>query len=91
MTNRQISVAVVVHGAFIASVACVIGVPLGVMVGRLTWSEIASYVVVVNRPIAPLMSLCAIAAVLVAVALAATYVPARQAGRIRPATVLRTP
>ena len=90
MTNRQISASVVVHGTFVAAVACVVGVPLGVMVGRLTWSEIASYVVVVNRPIAPLMSLGMIAAVLVAVALAATYIPARQARRIRPANILRT-
>lgn len=89
MTNRQISASVVVHGTFVAAVACVIGVPVGVMAGRLTWDEIASYVVVVDRPIAPLMLLGAIVAVLVAVALAVTYVPARQARRIGPATVLR--
>ena len=69
--------------------ACVLGVPVGVMAGRLSWDEIASYVVVVNRPIAPLMLLVAIVMVLVVVALAVTYIPARQARRIRPATVLR--
>jgi ABC-type antimicrobial peptide transport system permease subunit len=78
-----------VHGTFVVAVACVIGVPVGVLAGRLTWDEIASYVVVVNRPIAPLTLLTTIVAVLVAVALVVTYIPARQARRIRPAVALR--
>jgi len=89
MTNRQISASVVIHGAFVAAVACSIGIPAGVLAGRLTWGEIASYVVVVNRPIAPLTLLGAVVVVLVVVALAVTYLPARQARRFRPATVLR--
>ena len=89
MTHRQISASVVVHGAFAAAAACVIGVPVGVMVGRLVWGEIASYVIVVNRPIAPLTLLGLIVGVLALVALMITYIPARQAQRIPPATVLR--
>lgn len=89
MTNRQTSASVVVHGSLVAGVACVIGVPLGVMAGRLTWDAIASYVIVVNRPVAPLALLGAIVGVLVVVALAVTYIPARRARHIRPATTLR--
>ena len=90
MANRQLSTSVVVHGAIVAAGACVLGVPLGVIVGRIAWTRIASYVVVVDRPIVPILLLGLLAAALGAVALAATYLPARQARRLRPASVLRT-
>jgi ABC-type antimicrobial peptide transport system permease subunit len=74
----------------VAIVGLVIGIPLGIIVGRLTWKWVAdSTPLLYVPPVALVVALLAIpTALLLANALA--LLPARTAARIRPAQVLRT-
>src|SRR5439155_8402735 len=86
---RQSAAVVAWQGTIVAVIALVLGLPLGVVAGRLSWRHVADstplrYV----PPIAGAAILVAIpVALLLANALAAW--PGRQAARMRPAEVLR--
>jgi len=86
---RQSAAVVAWQGTIVAVIALVLGLPLGVVAGRLSWRQVADstplrYV----PPIAGAAILVAIpVALLLANALAAW--PGRQAARMRPAEVLR--
>jgi ABC-type antimicrobial peptide transport system permease subunit len=90
LTPRQTRAVIASQATTIGLVGVVIGVPLGLVVGRGGWRWVATSVPFLYR--APF----AVAAVIVVVpaALAALNVvallPARAAGRVRPAEVLRT-
>ena len=88
-TRPQSWAAVSVHASLLALAACVIGIPIGVVLGRLVWDRIAQGLFVVARPIAPVPALALMCVVLVAVAVVASLVPAWRAVRPRPAVVLR--
>ena len=68
--------------------ACIIGIPLGVILGRAAWARIAANLYVVPRPMAPLALLALIGLVLVGVAVVASLVPSARAVRLKPAAVL---
>jgi ABC-type antimicrobial peptide transport system permease subunit len=90
LTRRQSRVAIAWQATIIAVIGIVIGVPLGIMTGRLVWRWLAH-----NLPILYVPPLAAVAVVLVipvAIALANLLAawPARSAARIRPAEALRT-
>jgi len=71
-------------------VAAVVGLPLGVAAGRLGWSVFANHLGTLSEPVTPAPAILAtfFGAILLANLLAA--VPATMAGRVRPASVLRT-
>jgi ABC-type lipoprotein release transport system permease subunit len=74
----------------VAMVGLVLGIPLGIVVGRLTWKWVAdSTPLLYVPPVAVAVALLAIPATLV-VANALALWPARTAARVRPAQVLRT-
>jgi predicted lysophospholipase L1 biosynthesis ABC-type transport system permease subunit len=78
-SRRQTWAAVVLHGTAIAVVVSLVGVPLGVVLGRLAWTWIADEFVVVARPIAPTVGLIGLLALLIVVAVAAALPPAARA------------
>lgn len=73
-----------------AVVGMVVGLPLGVAIGRAVWSQFANRLGALNEPVTPVVALLAIFAAAVVVANLIAAVPAWNAGRTRPAQVLRT-
>jgi len=88
-TRPQSWSSVTIHAAVVTVAACAVGVPLGVIIGRAAWSRIAASLYVVARPMAPVEMLGVICIALLAVAIAASLVPASRAVRLKPARVLR--
>jgi ABC-type antimicrobial peptide transport system permease subunit len=89
-TKGDAHLAIAWQATLLAAVGALIGVPAGIIVGRVLWEQFAdSFPVVYAPPLALLAILVAApAAVLIANALAVA--PARRATRIRPAEVLRS-
>jgi putative ABC transport system permease protein len=89
-TGGQLRTSVRVQAAVTMLAALLIGVPLGVIVGRLAWRAFASGLAVVMPPTTPVLGLLlTTVGALAAVVIIAT-VPAFLAGRARPAETLRT-
>jgi putative ABC transport system permease protein len=87
--RRQLSATIAWQATTIAGLGVLAGGCLGLVVGRMVWSGVARSIGVVDHPTVPMALLIAIAVgALLAGNLAAT-IPARAAGRVRPATVLR--
>jgi putative ABC transport system permease protein len=86
----QISAAVAWQATTFAAVGLLIGIPLGIAVGRWVWTLFADQLGVPPEPIVsvPAVLLAIPATLLVANLIAA--LPGRMAGRVRPAPVLRT-
>lgn len=88
--GRQLTSTLVTQATALGVVGLVIGVPLGVVVGRLAWRAVASDLGVVDTPSTPLVALVAVAAVALVVVNLAALRPARRARQIPAAAVLRT-
>jgi predicted lysophospholipase L1 biosynthesis ABC-type transport system permease subunit len=87
--RRQLSAAVGATATTFACVACLVGVPLGLLGGRWAWAGIAD---ALGVPSEPTVSITVIAAIVVGMLLAANLialVPAAIARRTRPAVALR--
>jgi ABC-type lipoprotein release transport system permease subunit len=86
----QVEASVAVQATTYGLLGLVLGVPLGAIIGRATWSRIASHSGFAVRPILSLL----IAAVVVVGTLVAVnavaWFPARRAARLQPAVVLRS-
>jgi hypothetical protein len=86
----QVELTVATQATVYALVGLVVGIPLGVIVGRATWDRIAGEA---GLAVVPIVSLAALAAVVLGTILIANVVawaPARRAARLRPAVVLRS-
>jgi ABC-type lipoprotein release transport system permease subunit len=88
--RRQVSAAVAWQSATMVLVGVVVGAPLGVAVGRLTWSAVARVLGVVDAPAMPLLDVGTALLVAFLVALGLSVVPAHRARRDRPAVALRS-
>ena len=88
-TRRQVSASIAWQASTIAVVAVVVGVPLGVAVGRTLWSVLARSIGVVAEPSVAWLAVALALPVLVLGANLVAAVPAWLAGRTRPAAVLR--
>ena len=86
---RQVRATVAWQATAIAGVGLIIGLPLGLIAGRWTWALFAGQVAIAPTPVISPLILLAIPAVLV-LANAIAAIPARAAGRTKPAEVLRT-
>jgi ABC-type antimicrobial peptide transport system permease subunit len=71
-----------------AAVGVLLGVPLGLGIGRLVWWVVADASGVATDPAVPVGALVAIVVAVPVVAVVAALVPARRAASLRPATVL---
>jgi hypothetical protein len=89
-TRRQVSASVAWQATTFGVLALLVGLPVGVIVGRWTWTALADDLGTVAEPVVPVLTLVlAVPLVLVVVNLVA-FVPGRIAARLRPATVLRS-
>lgn len=89
MTTGNTRTAVLAEATTIALVGTVVGVPLGVVIGRLSWKAISDRIPLAF--VAPLAvgALALVVAVAFVLANALAILPGRHATRIRPAAVLR--
>jgi putative ABC transport system permease protein len=89
-TRRDTRVAIAWQSTLLAIAGLIIGVPLGIIVGRLAWKQLAESFPVVYVPPLALVAVLLVIPVAIVVANALAAGPAHAATRIRPARVLRT-
>jgi hypothetical protein len=89
-TRRQISVTVAWQATTLGAVALLIGVPVGVIVGRWAWTALADNLGTVAEPIVPVLAVVLAIPLVLLIANTVAFVPGRIAARLRPATVLRS-
>jgi len=87
--KRQVASAVAWQSIVLAVVALLIGVPAGVLVGRLGWSLFATNLGVVSVPVVAWVPVVAAIPVTIVVAVLISIGPALAARRTKPAMVLR--
>jgi len=80
---------IVMHAIALVVVAMVIGVPIGVVTGRMIWKTFASELGLVSLPVIPFGLVIAAIAGAVALAAIVAVAPAYWATRARPAAPLR--
>jgi hypothetical protein len=88
--RRQVSATVAWQASTTAAIGLVVGVPLGVGLGRLAWSFVADGLGVATDAAVPMALLLLLVPVTLLVASAVAAAPALAATRIRPAAVLRS-
>ena len=88
-SRRQVRAAVAWHATMLAAVGLVIGIPLGLLVGRWTWRQLAHSLGVSTTAWVPAPELVIVAAIVVLIANLIGAFPARVAARTRPAVALR--
>jgi hypothetical protein len=89
-TRAQVAAAVAWQATAIVAVGVVIGVPLGLAIGRFTWRLFANDLGVAPEVVAPALAVALVLPVALIVANTVAAVPGWLAARIRPAPVLRT-
>jgi len=89
-TRRQIATAVGAQATTVVAVALVIGIPLGLIIGRVTWSRFAANIGVVAGVVWPSLGVVAVVVAALVVGNVAAAFPARSAARTRAAVVLRS-
>jgi ABC-type antimicrobial peptide transport system permease subunit len=88
-TRRQTRGAIAWQSTLLAVAGIVVGVPLGIAVGRIAWRWLADDFPIVYVPPAALLAVLGVAAIAIAVANLLAAGPAHAATRIRPAEALR--
>ena len=89
-TRRQVISMVEAQAVGIALLAAVIGVPLGMLAGRVGWERFSDYIRAVPEPSTTPAVIAGVAVVLVLTALAAGLASGTRAALLRPGRVLRT-
>lgn len=89
-TQRDARLAIAWQATLIALVGLVVGIPLGIVTGRLIWRQLAESFPVAYVPPLSLIALLLIVPLAIVVANLIAAGPAHAATRIRPARVLRT-
>jgi len=89
-TRRQVRGAVAWQAGVLTGAALGIGIPAGILCGRLAWRVFADQLGVVPAAVVPLATLGVLVPVAFALALAIAAVPAESAARARPAQILRS-
>jgi predicted lysophospholipase L1 biosynthesis ABC-type transport system permease subunit len=87
--RRQVSAAIAWQATVVAALGVVIGVPLGIALGRWGWQAFAHRLGVPDAPVTPLLAMLAVAVLAIVVAFLTALIPARVAGRTPPAVALR--
>jgi hypothetical protein len=88
--RRDVSRTVTVQAVTLATIAVVIGLPAGVLLGRFVWDRVADWQGLPSVPTVSVAVLALVAVAVVAVAAAIAIVPAQLAARTAPADVLRS-
>ena len=90
LARRQVAGIVAVQSTVLVAVALLIGLPVGVAVGRITWMLVADRIGVPAEPVIAAAPLAGIALAVIGIANLVAIVPAWVAGRTPPARILRT-
>jgi ABC-type lipoprotein release transport system permease subunit len=77
------------NASFAAAVGVVVGIPLGIVVGRWLWILFAEEIGAVPDPTVPLWSVLVVALAAFVLANGAAFLPGRRAARTAAALVLR--
>jgi len=88
-TRRQLSATVAWQATSTMVVGLLVGVPLGVVLGRVLWVQFAGQLDVLAEPSAPLTAIAVVAAVALVAANILAALPARYARAVPPSLVLR--
>ncbi len=88
--RRQVRATVAWQATTLAGIGLLIGIPAGVVVGRLVWRLVAHHLGVLATTHLPVLALVLMIPVVALLANAVALLPARAAARIRPASVLRS-
>jgi hypothetical protein len=87
--RRDVGRAIAWQSLTIAAVGVVVGVPLGLLIGRVSWRFTADNVGVRVEHVLPVLALAAAVPVVVLVAMASAWLPARRAAHRHPTEILR--
>ena len=79
-----------VQSLVVSAMGLVVGVPLGIVIGRVAWISVARGLGVVVHTSVPVLWLLAIVVAVIAVDLVSSLLPARSAARLHPAETLRS-
>lgn len=88
-TRGQVRATVTWQAVVLTGVALVVGIPAGILCGRLAWRIFAGQIGILPVVDIPLLSLLVLVAIGMALAVSVATVPGALAARIRPADVLR--
>jgi hypothetical protein len=88
-TRRQLAAVVASQSTVAITIGTIIGVPAGILSGRLLWIRFADEIHAVPAPTVPAASVALIALGALVVANVVAAIPARQAARTQTATLLR--
>ena len=87
--RSQVSATVAWQSSLIATVAVVVGVPLGIAAGRWAWHLFAQQLGVPPEAVTPVLATVSLAAATIVLANVVAAFPARLAARTRPTAILR--
>jgi hypothetical protein len=90
MRRAQVGGAVVVAALLLATVAVMIGIPVGIVVGRLVWKGSTDSLGALTDPVMPWVAVVIALPVTLGVAALLAWWPARRSARVGLATSLRT-
>jgi predicted lysophospholipase L1 biosynthesis ABC-type transport system permease subunit len=88
--RRQVRATVAWQATTLATVGLVVGIPFGVIVGRVVWSRIADGLGISTAATVPTLALLLAIPAVVALVNLLAFFPARTAANTRPAVVLRS-
>ncbi len=88
--RRDVRSAVAWEAGTIAAIGALIGVPVGLVLGRLSWARIAGNIGVFDANRVPILVVALAVPAAVAFAIVVAQLPARRAVRLRPAQILRS-
>jgi ABC-type antimicrobial peptide transport system permease subunit len=89
-SSRQVRGTVASQATTLGFVAALVGIPVGLAVGRWVWIFFAHELGIVPRPAVPLFTFVVLATATLVIANAVAILPGRAAARVRPAIVLRS-
>jgi ABC-type antimicrobial peptide transport system permease subunit len=88
-TRRQLGAVVAWQSTVAVGIGTIVGVPVGIVVGRSLWDLFAHAINAVPQPTVPTLTIALIAVGALALANIVAAIPARQAARTRTAELLR--
>jgi hypothetical protein len=89
LTRRGTRVVLSSQATAIAATGLLVGIPLGIIAGRITWSVVAGRVPLENVPPWPLIGIALLVPAAVVLANVVALLPSRRAIKLQPAQVLR--
>jgi ABC-type lipoprotein release transport system permease subunit len=88
--SRQLGSTLVWQATTIGLIGLVVGVPLGMVAGRVMWGAVAHSIGVVDAPVTPALAVVVVPIAVLVVLNAAAVVPSRLARKVSAAAVLRS-